>query len=55
MAETLSQEIKRLLEALTEIAKGKGRFAIDQLKHASNTIEDMQEIANEALKESRHG
>lgn len=35
--------------ALTEILEGKGRYSRDQLEHASNTIEDMKEIAREAL------
>lgn len=44
-------EIKRLKEALREIMKGEGRFNRDPLIHASNTIEDMIEIAREALGE----
>ena len=38
-----------LLEALKEIAEGKGRFSQDPLTHASNTIEDMIEIAHNAI------
>jgi DNA repair exonuclease SbcCD ATPase subunit len=39
----------RLRAALEEIAKGEGRYSKDPLTHASNTIEDMIEIAREAL------
>lgn len=40
----------KLLKALAEILKGEGRYDMDQLKHASNTIEDMKLIAKEAIK-----
>jgi hypothetical protein len=39
-----------LLEALKEIAKGAGPYSLDPLKHASNTIEDMKELALAAIK-----
>lgn len=38
-----------LYEALQEIAKGMGRFSLDQLTYAENTIEDMQALAVKAL------
>jgi len=38
-----------LLVALKDIAKGEGRYSIDQLEHAGNTIEDMIAIANAAI------
>ena len=38
-----------LYEALKQIAKGEGRFSLDHLKHAENTIEDMKELATKAL------
>lgn len=38
-----------LREALKEIAKGEGAYSHDQLEHATNTIRNMKEIANEAL------
>lgn len=38
-----------LLKALKEISKGEGRYNQDQRIHASNTIEDMKEIAQEAV------
>ena len=37
-----------LLEALEKIAEGKGRFSMDRLTHAENTIEDMKELAKSA-------
>lgn len=39
----------RLRSALLEIAEGKGRYSQDQFTHTRNTIEDMKELANEAL------
>jgi hypothetical protein len=42
-------ERNELLETLVEISKGEGRYDMDQLKHASNTIEDMKELAEEAI------
>ncbi len=38
-----------MYEALKEISEGKGRFSLDQLEHADNTIEDMKQLAIEAL------
>ena len=43
------EENKRLREALEEIKKGEGAYDFDPLKHASNTIRDMIEIAKQAL------
>jgi len=42
---------EKLEEALREIAKGEGRFSLDQLEHASNTIDAMKLLAIEALGE----
>ena len=42
-----------MYEALEGIAEGKGRFDCDRLKHASNTIDDMKELANEALAKAK--
>ncbi len=42
-------EVTRLRDALTEIAKGEGRFNRDQLTFAQNTIEDMKALAVKAL------
>ena len=38
-----------LLEALKEIAEGKGQFSQDHLTHAKNTIEDMKMLATIAI------
>ena len=46
----LVEAVRVAREALAEISKGNGRFSQDHLTHASNTIEDMKELANEALK-----
>ena len=39
-----------LVAALRDIARGEGPYSLDPLTHASNTIEAMKEIANNALK-----
>lgn len=44
-------EAARLKEALREIAKGEGAFSTDRLTHAQNCIENMIDIATDALKE----
>ena len=41
-----------MLEALIEISKGQGRYDMDNLKHCANTVEDMRELANEAIKKA---
>ncbi len=41
-----------MLEALIEISKGAGRYNEDRLIHASNTIEDMQQLANDAIQKA---
>lgn len=51
--EALLSQRDDLLKACEEIAKGEGRFAESQLEHASNTIEDMKEIANAAIAKSK--
>jgi hypothetical protein len=38
-----------MYEALKQIAKGEGRYSQDPLTHASNTIDDMKELAKAAL------
>lgn len=47
----LCDEIRRLRAALTEIAKGEGRFSRDPLEHASNTVDDMKAMARKALED----
>ena len=43
------KKIMMLLGALKEIAKGEGAFSLDPLKHAGNTVENMKEIAQNAI------
>ena len=38
-----------MYEALKEISEGKGRYSLDKLTHASNTIDDMKALAIEAI------
>lgn len=45
----------QLTKALQEIVKGEGRFSMNPMIHAENTIENMKAIANEALGESTNG
>lgn len=40
---------QQLLDALEEIAEGRGRFSMDKFTHARNTIEDMKELALNAI------
>jgi len=42
-----------LLLILAEISEGKGRYNPDKLIHASNTIEDMKELAVNAINECK--
>jgi hypothetical protein len=51
--DTARAEIERMREALQEISKKEGRFSMDPLEHASNCVEDMAQIAQEALKEDK--
>jgi len=39
-----------MLAALIEISEGRGRYNEDRLIHAENTIEDMKQLAKEAIK-----
>ena len=38
-----------MLETLKQITEGKGRYSMDHLEHASNTIEDMKQLAKDAI------
>ena len=38
-----------LVEALKEIAEGRGRFDFDHLKHCANTVDNMKDLALKAL------
>ena len=42
----------KMLAALIEISEGKDRYNVDKLTHASNTIEDMVQLAKEAINEA---
>jgi hypothetical protein len=46
----LEPKLQIALTALLEISEGKGRYDMDRLKHASNTIEDMKDLADKAIK-----
>jgi len=54
-ADEADKRIKKLEEALKEIKKGEGRYDRDPLTHCGNTVEDMKQIATEALKEGEDG
>jgi len=41
--------IPQLIEALEDIAQGKGAYDPDKLKHCSNAVEDMKATARAAL------
>jgi hypothetical protein len=47
--EELEAEIERLRTALLKISYGEGRYSDNQLTHAKNTIQDMIDLAKEAL------
>ena len=48
----LKADNSRLVEVLKEISEGKGRYNPDQFEHAKNTIQDMKELAIQALKDT---
>lgn len=48
----LTQKLDGALIALKKIAEGRGRFSTDQLTFASNTIDDMKELALAAIAET---
>ena len=45
----LSKQNTEMLHALKEIVKGEGRYSMDALEHASNTVVDMKAIAEKAI------
>ena len=45
---TKDQETQ-VLEILRQITQGMGRYSRDPLTHASNTIDDMKQLASEAI------
>lgn len=46
----LFEKTKFMLETIHEISEAKGRYDTDRMKHAMNTIQDMQELATTAIK-----
>jgi len=42
-------DIYRLYSALRKVALGQGRYSRDTLTHASNTIDDMKELAQRQI------
>ena len=49
------EQAMNMYKALREIAKGLGRYNRDPLLHASNTIEDMRDLAKAALEPIEKG
>jgi len=49
MMKTMASRNSEMSDALKEIAKGEGRYDTSKLQHASNTIEDMKKLAEDAL------
>lgn len=49
VTEKLKAETRKMREALEEIQEGKGRYSLYRLTHASNTIDDMINLAKQAL------
>jgi hypothetical protein len=45
------EQTQKLLAALREIAQAEGRYSMDRLTHAENTVEDMQKLAVGAIAE----
>lgn len=44
-----------MYKTLEEIAEGKGRYSMDKLTHASNTIDDMRALAEAMIKKAVGG
>ena len=47
-----SQLESELLNALVEISRGEGAYDFNPATHAANCIENMKEIANQAIKKA---
>lgn len=43
------QVYDEMLEALKFIAEGRGAFSLDPLQHATNTINEMKEVARQVI------
>lgn len=46
----LYEKTKFMLETIHEISEAKGRYDTDRMQHATNTIEDMRQLAVSAIK-----
>lgn len=46
---TCEEKLAKCVEALQEITRGMGRFSRDPYEHCNNTVEDMKELARQAL------
>ena len=54
----LAEALKRIAEleaVLTEIAKGEGAFSRDRLTHAENCVDNMKDLARNALAQGQEG
>lgn len=51
--EELLELLKQCETAFVEISKKEGRFSVDRFQHACNTIEDMAQLALDALADLR--
>lgn len=49
----LRTQLARAREALKEISEGKGAFSRDPFQHAQNCIEDMKQLALDALADEK--
>ena len=46
---SLAEQVEYYRAALQEITKRMGRYSRDRLEHAQNTVEDMAQLAQDAL------
>jgi hypothetical protein len=49
------ERIAELEAVLTEIAKGEGAFSRDRLTHAENCVDNMKDLARNALAQGQDG
>ena len=49
------ERIAELEAVLTEIAKGEGAFSRDRLTHAENCVDNMKDLARNALAQGQEG
>jgi len=50
MSETFEEELKKVIELLTEVAEKRGAYSRDHLQHAVNVIENASKRAKESIK-----